>query len=316
MWNHVPDMAERMRSRGIEWPPLDRREAGDLIAFLFTVGYFDRTPDIEVGWRLFTDKGCIQCHQVGNVGGVVGPILDAYGLFGSPIHVAASMWNHGPAMSEAFEARGMDRPTFDGDELVDLIGYVQSASKWVADLPMYVLPGDADEGRRRFAERGCSSCHSVGGGGGGPGPDLALRAGGRSLSMFASEMWNKQPAMIRAMRYRGIEVPSLDPEEMADIVAYLYSVRYFADAGSPDRGRMSLRDKGCLECHLGTGGDTDAPRDLSRVDPLTSPAEVISVLWNHALISDTQDSADRWPSFTASEIADLSAYLQTPRFSP
>ena len=69
--------------------------------------------------RLFTELSCIRCHQVGGVGGVVGPVLDYVGERGVPIEVAAAMWNHGPAMMEAAQARGIPRPRMSGPDLTD-----------------------------------------------------------------------------------------------------------------------------------------------------------------------------------------------------
>ena len=103
MWNHRPSMVQRMREFGIEQPHLTARETGDLIAFLYTLDYFDPAGDGGKGEELFAEKHCIICHQVGGVGGVVGPDLASRGQFVAPIQVAAAMWNHGPAMSEAMQ---------------------------------------------------------------------------------------------------------------------------------------------------------------------------------------------------------------------
>ena len=138
MWNHAPRMAERMAELGIPKPQLDSREAGDLVAFLFTVDYFDPPGRVDAGRQLFTEKRCVVCHQVGGTGGVVGPNLDFLKQYGSPIFLATAMWNHGPQMSEAMQARGIARPTFKDAELRDLIAYVNSASPvWPQS------PGDA-----------------------------------------------------------------------------------------------------------------------------------------------------------------------------
>ncbi len=307
MWNHVPRMIERTEQLAVEWPRLSRRQAGDLIAFLFTVNYFDRSPDPEKGQSLFTRKRCVLCHQVGGVGGVVGPDLDYVAASGSPIQIASAMWNHGPAMTRALEARGLERPSFTGDELLDLIGYVRMASTAVTDEGLYVLPGDAINGGDLFGEKGCIQCHSARGLGGNVGPELARR---RSLVDFAAAMWNKQPRMFAAQGSERIAVQQLSAEEMADLVAYLYSVRYFADAGSPQRGRALVAEKGCLGCHaLGGRGATRAP-DLGQVAGLGTPAEVISVLWNHALVNGEDGPPTSWPSFTDGEMANLAAFLQ------
>ena len=82
MWNHLPEMAERMRKFGIARPYLDPRETGDLIAFLYTLNYFDPPGNVQAGRGLFAEKKCVVCHQVGGTGGVVGPNLDGLARFG------------------------------------------------------------------------------------------------------------------------------------------------------------------------------------------------------------------------------------------
>jgi mono/diheme cytochrome c family protein len=313
MWNHGPEMVERMRELDIRRPRLSSRETGDLIAFLFTVEYFDPPGDPGAGEATFNEKRCVLCHQVGGVGGVVGPDLNRLGQTPSPIQVATAMWNHGSAMAESLRERGIVRPTFTGAELIDLIAYLKSSSGGPSDESLYVLPGRAAEGRQLFLEKECSRCHGSPGGSVQDGPALAERAAHRSLTEFAAAMWNKQPRMLRAMRARGIGEIQLQPAEMADLVAYLYSLRYFAESGSRQRGRLLVRQKGCLECHSLNGQGGSAAGDLSRPEGLNTPASVISALWNHTVIGEEQASAEEafWPVFRPSEMADLTAFLQT-----
>ncbi|MBI2160814.1 MAG: c-type cytochrome [Candidatus Rokubacteria bacterium] len=282
MWNHLPRMVERMQQRSIPRPHLDPREVGDLIAFLYTLNYFDAPGNPEAGRRYFSEKRCIVCHQVGDTGGVVGPNLDFLRQFGTPIFVAAAVWNHGPQMTEAMKAGGIERPAFIGPELQDLIAYLAPASVG-REGPVYVLPGRADTGRKLFAEKRCGSCHSVGGGGAGVGPDLVGRGVRRSLVEFAAAMWNKAPTMVAAMKAQGISLPQLRPEEMADIVAYLYSVRYFADPGNSRTGLALATEKGCL------------------------------ALWNHPVVKPVGTAGQKgaWPEFRPEEMADLVALLQS-----
>lgn len=313
MWNHLPEMAERMRQFGIVRPYLDPRETGDLIAFLYTLDYFDPPGNVEAGQRLFSEKKCIVCHQVGEAGGVVGPNLDGLARFGSPILVAAAMWNHGPAMAEAMRVRKIERPSFKDSELLDLIAYLKAAAPTPAEGPLYVLPGRSQEGRRLFQENRCILCHSVGGEGGRVGPDLVERGIHRSLTQFAAAMWNKAPAMLEAMKARGIAVPQLQAEEMADLVAYLYSVRYFAESGDPARGRQLVADKGCLGCHSVAGAGGKVASNLARVRGLDSPGTVIAALWNHSFIMEHRAERRKvaWPKLRPEEMADLVAFLQS-----
>jgi mono/diheme cytochrome c family protein len=315
MWNHLPRMAARMRELGIPRPHLDAREAGDLIAFLFTINYFDPPGDAEAGRRLFVAKKCVVCHQVGGVGGVIGPNLDILKQYGSPIFIAAALWNHGPAMAEVMHAKGIERPTFKATELVDLIAYVRSASLLQIAGPLHVLPGRAAEGHRLFVEKRCSDCHGVAGKGATVGPDLADRGVHQSLTQFAAAMWNKAPTMLAVMKARGIAVPQLRAEEMADIVAYLYAVRYFAQPRDPQRGARLAVDKGCLGCHTVHGRDGKAPIDLAQTTAADSAPGVVAALWNHAFVQ--APAAGRAAAGSAElrgdEMADLIAFLRSLR---
>lgn len=309
MWNHLAKMSVRMRELDIARPHLNERETGDLVAFLFTLNYFDPAGDLDAGRRLFEQKRCITCHQVGGVGGVVGPNLDHLSRFGSPILAAAAMWNHSPAMAETMQVRRIDRPTFTGSELIDLLAYLESVAPEPAGQVVYVLPGRADRGRNLFTAKRCIVCHSVRDQGGHVGPDLVDRALDRSLTQFAAAMWNKAPKMIRAMRERNISIPQLTGDEMADLVAYLYSVQYFGESGDPGRGRVHVVQKGCLRCHSLRGRGGTAAADLARVRALDSDAAVIAALWNHVgVIGDGRTPP--WPALGAVEMADIIAFVQ------
>lgn len=311
MWNHTSVMVERMGELGIERPTLDPEEAGDLIAFLYSLDYFDPPGDTVLGHRLFTEKGCVSCHQIRGSGGVIGPNLGVPGRRVVPIELAAAMWNHGPAMTQMMQARGIRRPTFSGSELVDLIAYIEAGNAGPPREPVYVLPGPTNDGRQVFVDKGCVTCHAVAGRGGGVGPDLVRRGVHRNLVAFAAAMWNKAPAMIEAMRRRGISVPQLEPEEVADLVGYLYSVGYFVQSGDAQRGRRVVTTKGCLGCHaFRDGGSSTAAPDLATGGQINSPAAVVSTLWNHALLMGGADRAS-WATLRPEEIADLGAYLQS-----
>ncbi len=311
MWNHLPRMADRMKQLGIARPKLTAKEAGDLIGFLYTLNYFHPPGDAVAGRRAFTDKKCVVCHQVGGSGGAVGPKLDSLKQFASPMYLASAMWNHGSAMAEAMKAQGIERPAFTPQELRDLSAFLAPTTGHPAAGPLYVLPGRPELGRGLFSDKGCIQCHKAGGVGGAVGPDLVAMSARRSPVEFAAAIWNKAPAMTQAMASQQIKAPQLTPEEMADLVAYLYSVRYFASGGSIPRGWVVATNKGCLNCH-GVSGERGKPAsDLTRAKGLDSSAAVIAALWNHAVVTPTiAGKKVPWPTFKANEMADLVTLLQ------
>jgi mono/diheme cytochrome c family protein len=313
LWNHTPKMAERMRHAGIARARLDARETGALAAYLYTLNYFDRPGKTMAGLRVFTAKRCAECHAIGGKGSGAGPDLGTMGAYASPIAIAAAMWNHGPRMTMAMTARGVPRPTFEGSELLDLVAYLKAASPRPKRTELYVLPGSATNGRLLFADKRCVVCHPIVRRGDDEGPDLVEGQAHKSLTEFAAAMWNKAPAMLRAMEARQIAAPTLRPDEMADIVAYLYSVRYFRQSGRPREGVLLAVNKGCLDCHGLYGEKGKTASDLDRGRSIDTPAGALAALWNHSFIDDPRPERERrpWPTFRADEMADLMAYLRS-----
>jgi mono/diheme cytochrome c family protein len=214
-------------------------------------------------------------------------------------------------MAERMKERGIERPNFTAKELRDLIAYLAPATGGPEEGPLYVLPGRAEPGRQLFAEKRCVECHAVGGAGGRVGPDLLERGLRQSPTEFAATIWNKAPAMAAAMKSRGISLPQLAPEQMADIVAYLLSVRYFA-SGNAQKGYGVAGQKGCLNCHAIRGERGKPASDLTKAKGLDSPAAVLAALWNHALVTPTVSGKKLdWPTFATQEMADLMAMLQS-----
>jgi cytochrome c2 len=312
MWNHLQKMSVKWQEVGVTRPRLDSREAADLAGFLFSLNYFDTLGNADAGRKLFSEKRCIQCHTYRGAGGVVGPNLDHLSQFRSPIYIASAMWNHGPQMAEKMKEKGIERPSFTATELRDLIAYLAPASAGPQEGPVYALPGRPEAGRQLFSEKSCIACHAVGGVGGRVGPDLVERGVRQSPIEFAATIWNKAPKMAAAMKARGIMLPQLSPGEMADIVAYLYSVRYFGNAGNIPNGWTVATQKGCLHCH-GVSGERGKPAsDLRKAKGLDSPAAVLAALWNHAVVTPpTIGAKSEWPLFKPQEMADLIALLQS-----
>ncbi len=196
----------------------------DLITYLRTGGggasdllYFE-PGNPRRGRELFTSKRCTICHAIAGRGGRVGPDLVNAGreLVRSASEVAALMWNHSQGMTAAFERQGLERASFSGQEMADIIAYLYFVS--------YAhVRGTPSRGAEVFADR-CSTCHSVGKGPG-VGPDLAGVPGLDEPLAIITAMWNHATTMEEEMRTRGLPYPRFEPGDAADLTAYLIRSR-------------------------------------------------------------------------------------------
>jgi mono/diheme cytochrome c family protein len=115
------------------------------------------------------------------------------------------------------------------------------------------------------------------------------------------------------MKERRIEVPSLTGQEMADIVAYLYTAHYFDPAaGNGARGQQVAQSKGCLNCHSIRGKGGKVAGDLATSTVVGTPSSLVAAMWNHsrAMEDRAQKQGIKLPTLKGQELADLSAYLQ------
>lgn len=125
MWNHAPTMAQMAAEKGITWKPFRESEMRDLIAFLYAVSLLDEPGDPRRGARLFVEKGCATCHSVTGEGWKIGPGLKQWKRYGSPILWAELMWSHAVGMEGKVREFGLRWPKFAGNEMVDLIAFIQ-----------------------------------------------------------------------------------------------------------------------------------------------------------------------------------------------
>jgi mono/diheme cytochrome c family protein len=309
-------LSNHLRGVAIQRPTLTAEQVTSLIAFLFTLQYADQPGDPQAGEQLFSAKGCIQCHEVGGKGGRLGPSLDFLKRANSPVLIAAALWNHGPEMVETLKAVGIERPTFAGRELADIIAFVQSSPREPGAEMVRVVAGTPERGEKLVAEKRCLACHSVAGKGGKVGPELGRRQH-VSLTQFAGLMWNHAPGMWAQMKARGIQVPRMTGQEMADIVAYLYASHYFDQPGDVGRGQQLLQGKGCASCHAIRGKGPKVGADLAAYPALRSTASLIAALWNHPRYLAAQQQEVPWPLLTGQELSDIAAYVSgLPKGAP
>ncbi|HSD19906.1 MAG TPA: c-type cytochrome [Anaeromyxobacter sp.] len=310
LWNHSPAMGEKMRDFRVARPTFEGNELADLIAFLYFLNYFDEPGDPRAGKALFAEKHCIRCHAVGREGGTIGPRLDEIPRGAPPLRIAQALWNHGPAMTNAMRGMGLDPPRFRGSEFLDLVAFLRSQGARAASRE-FRSAGDPEAGRRLFAEKGCARCHAVFGRGGRVGPDLGrAELRGRSVTQLAATMWNHWPAMSSAMESIGMAPPTFAGDELADVFAYIFLVRYSGPPSDPARGAALYAERGCVRCH-GAGGEGGVGPQLRGRMAGEAPEEILQRMWNHApgMLERMSSQGTTWPRFEAGELADLLTFL-------
>lgn len=309
-WNHTPRMIETVRERGVRWATFSEEELADIISYIYYVKLFDKPGDPDLGERWFREKRCADCHTVGGTGRAVGPALDDYARFIAPIVLAEGMWNHGPSMQAQQVAGGLQIPRFQGRELADLQAYIRRESSDRRGEVTLLPPPNPGTGQRLFAAKGCNRCHGPRGRGTSDGPDLRRATERLQVSEIAGRLWNHSSQMAAAMRARDIPFPRFQGTEMADVIAFLYYLRFYETGGDVQTGERVFTEKGCVNCHVAAGG---IGPDLARSEAGLTALALATAMWNHApaMYDRVQLQHVDWPRFEGAEMRDLSVYLRS-----
>ena len=268
------------------------------------------------GQTLFAAKSCVSCHAVRGAGGRIGPDLGRTEAKSSFAEITAGMWNHSVGMDAKINELRMVRPTFEDDELQDLVTFVYF-------LNYFDEPGDPRFGKILFTEKHCIQCHRVGGEGGTAGPSLENLPRGVSPLRIAEGLWNHGSAMLTSMRRRGLDLPQFRGTEILDIIAFLRSqgtgrvAREFESPGDPDRGKRIFAAKGCDQCHGVFGDESEIGPDLGSEELRGSVTQIAGRMWNHwPAMAEAMEALDLpLPTFRQGELADLLAYIFVTRYA-
>jgi cytochrome c2 len=304
-------MLEKMLERKQLRPTFTSAEMASLINFLLYLMYLDEPGDLRVGERLFREKSCVRCHALGGAGGNVGPPLDGYQRYLSPLFMAQAMWNHAPRMTEKMQTLGIERPVFKGREMPDLLSYIRQASKSSTATPVYLAPGNPQRGQQLFAEKGCIRCHAIRGAGGNVGPDLGRQPLRRNLTEVAGLMWNHEPHMRQKTQELDLPLPRFAEQEMADVIAYLYFIGLQGEPGDAMRGRQAFERLRCGACHAVGGVGGHIGPDLAQSQAVRHPIELATAMWNHGAIMAqwVRERQLPWPTLRGNDVDDLQKYL-------
>lgn len=129
MWNHSTQMREVMEEKHIKRPEFKGDEYAHLLAYLHSL---EVVGDPEKGRLVFERKGCVRCHSINGEGGKIGPELARTPHPHPPIELVGMMWNHAPTMTAMMQALGIPRPTFEENEMADLLAYLNAVQKEAA----------------------------------------------------------------------------------------------------------------------------------------------------------------------------------------
>lgn len=174
------------------------------------------------------------------------------------------------------------------------------------------LPSNPMAGRIVFEEKGCIDCHAIDGYGGAVGPDLGQDQFFGGFYDLASRLWNHAPAMVVQVGSHDAEWSMLSTNEVDDLIAYLFYMRYLGEPGNISKGRQLIKNKGCLKCHTIDDEGEESGIPLDRLTAYASPLYVAQVIWNHG--PEMQDQMKSMgmepPRFEDESITHISAYLR------
>ena len=278
--------------------------------------------DSTRGAQLFQTLQCVGCHSINGVGGKVGPDLGRRVDRGfTPATLAATLWNHAPAMWSAMKERQIQAGNLDEQAAMDLFAYFYSAH-------FFDRLGDAGRGKQAFTADHCAKCHSVTEPShGADEPIVPLPAVNEPIALV-NAMWNHAATMREQFAKRKLNWPELSSQDLTDMLVYLRNIpaarnaatRVEITAGS--QGEALFASKGCAGCHANAAtlalklkGQTltDIAVDMWNHAPKMGPAapklgldemrEIVSYIWAAQFFEDSGNASAGEHVFTAKHCA-------------
>jgi mono/diheme cytochrome c family protein len=294
MWNHAPEMWAAMKKQGVTRSQLSPEAAADLFAYFVSQRYFEKPGDAGRGKQVFAAKHCAGCHGLTTSPDPAAPPVAKWESLADPTVLAQQMWNHGAKMRDEFAKKKLAWSKLTSQELTDMLVYLQNQPETKSLAANFQFPASDTGGEALFQAKGCNGCHTG---------RLALEGllRNQTLTDIAVDMWNHQPEMKQPP-------PTFTPEEMRQIIGYIWTRQYFRGDGSADRGKKVFADKNCATCH--NDPSSGAPK-LARGKDAYSDITIVSSLWSHgpAMLDLMNQKKLAWPRFTAQQMSDLIAYL-------
>ena len=202
-----------------------------------------------------------------------------------------------------------------------VLGYKPAAGVLFATVLAFVLAtpcawaqyGDARLGADLLSERKCTACHSILGKGGGSAPDLARRSTRDfTPAALAAQMWNHGPTMWAAIAAANITIEPLSGDDVNNLFAYFFALRFFDPPGDAGRGKRVFERKRCGDCHAqGASAESKPGPSVSQMPSVDNPVEWAQQMWNHStkMREEMRNRGISWPRFTVQEMVDLLVYI-------
>jgi mono/diheme cytochrome c family protein len=277
-----------------------------LIALSLTVSLHAAavSADSTRGAQVFELQGCVQCHSVNGVGpgtsGKPGPDLGLTVDRGfTPAALAATMWNHAPAMWVEKKLRSAARPAMDEQQAADLFAFFYS-------LRFFEQPGDAGRGKSLFNSKKCAACHGID-------EPLSTERTVKPVAEWTTAsdplelvetMWNHSAAMRDEMARRNIRLPQLNGQDLADLLVYTRraskrpAIAPVFQPAAPDAGKTLFESKRCISCH------GQMTHFLSTDVHDATLTDIAADMWNHGL-----DMSLRNTTFAPGEMRQIAEYI-------
>ena len=115
--------------------------------------------DARKGWQVFSEKGCLQCHGMGEKGKNdhrARSLEESHCPICPPAAWPRTMWNHAPEMWEKMSAKWIKFKRLNETEMADLFAFLYF-------IRYLDEPGNAAKGKEVLKTKGCTECHSISG---------------------------------------------------------------------------------------------------------------------------------------------------------
>jgi mono/diheme cytochrome c family protein len=119
-------------------------------------------------------------------------------------------------------------------------------------------------------------------------------------------MWNHEPIMSKA----SATPTKFAPDEMRELLGFLWAQQFFQDTGSATAGRRVFVSKKCASCH-----DNAAKAPKLSAGAGFNGATMVSALWRHgpSMLAQMKKDGVAWPRFEGTQMGDLIAYLNSKK---